>query len=391
MFDWPIRVLELRSVRGTGGGPEKTILLGAAQADTSKYAVTVCYVRDTRDDVFHIDARAGRLPVDYVEICERHSLDVQIWRPLRALVKDRRIDIVHAHEYKTDLIGLILGRVDPVIPLATAHGWTGRSQKELRLYYPADRWVLARYPRVVAVSSEIRDALVRSGVNAERVSVVLNGIDPQAFSRKREPVAEARARFGFGKEAVVVGAVGRLEPQKNFPLLLRAFGSLVQEFPRAVLAVGGDGSLRAELETMVSRLNLNSRCRLLGHVDDISALHHALDLFVQSSDYEGTPNAVLEAMALETPVVATDVGGTAELARDGLEALIVPPRDETALAQAMRRALHDPCAAAERARAARRRIETDLSFQTRMGKVEAIYAELLARYPEVRRGRRMGH
>src|SRR5689334_15938071 len=102
----PIRVLELRSVRGTGGGPEKTILLGAARTDPDRFAVTVCYIRDRRDEVFGIGERTDvrGQGLDYLEITERHSLDPAIWPALRRLVRDRRIDIVHAHEYKTDLL-----------------------------------------------------------------------------------------------------------------------------------------------------------------------------------------------------------------------------------------------------------------------------------------------
>ena len=102
--DAVIRVLELRSVRGTGGGPEKTILLGAALADRSRFAVTVCYLRDARDPLFRVDRRAETADLDYVEITEQYSFDARVWPKLRALVRDRRIDIVHAHEYKTDLL-----------------------------------------------------------------------------------------------------------------------------------------------------------------------------------------------------------------------------------------------------------------------------------------------
>ena len=100
----PIRVLELRSVWGTGGGPEKTILLGAARSNPSRYGVTVCYIRDARDTVFAIDKKAGDLPIDYVEVVERHSFDRSIWPVLRRLVQNRRIDIVHAHDCKTDVL-----------------------------------------------------------------------------------------------------------------------------------------------------------------------------------------------------------------------------------------------------------------------------------------------
>src|SRR3989442_15253236 len=106
----PIRVLELRSVRGTGGGPEKTILSGAARANRSRLAVTVCYLRDARDDAFSVDARARELPIEYIEIRERHSFDLRVWPVLRRTIAERRIDIVHAHEYKTDAYALALAR-----------------------------------------------------------------------------------------------------------------------------------------------------------------------------------------------------------------------------------------------------------------------------------------
>jgi len=376
--DRPIRVLELRTVRGTGGGPEKTILLGTARTDAARYAITVCYIRDERDPVFQVDARAQGLPVNYVEVRERHSLDPRIWPRLKTLVRSEHIDIVHSHDYKTDLLAWQMGRLG-VIPLATAHGWTGHSARERLVYYPGDRWVLARFPHVIAVSSDIRNQLVRAGANPDNVTVVLNAIDPIAFHRDRTRDVEARRRFGLHSSDFVLGAVGRLEPQKDFHLLISSFASLLPAMPAARLVIAGDGSLSASLAGQIERLGLGERCRLLGHVDDVPLLHHALDLFVQSSNYEGTPNAVLEAMALESPIVATDAGGTAEIARHGIEALIVPIENEQALTAALREAVGDTEATARRVRAARRRVETDLSFDTRLRQVEAIYDRLASR------------
>jgi glycosyltransferase involved in cell wall biosynthesis len=377
--DRPIRVLELRSVRGTGGGPEKTILLGAARTNRARYQVTVCYMRDERDGVYHIDERANELPVDYVEIRERHSFDPGIWRPLRALVRDRQIDIVHAHDYKTDLLALMLARTDRITPLATMHdNHVPATFRERVLYYPVDLKLLARFPRVVAVSSTVKNRLVAAGAKPSRVTVVLNGIDPEQFKRVREREAELRAALGFGPRDVVIGSIGRLEPIKNFPLMLRAFAAIAPEFPAARLAIGGEGSQRHELEQLIAELHLDGRCHLLGHVTDVVPLHHAFDLYVQSSDSEGTPNSILEAMALETPIVATDVGGTSELSRPDCEALIVPRRSEEALAGAMRLALTDREATSRRAEAGRLRIERELSFEARMRRVEGIYDELYA-------------
>lgn len=375
----PIRVLELRSVRGTGGGPEKTILLGSARTDARRFAITVCYLRDQRDQIFSIDAKAAGLPVDYVELTENHSFDVSVFPRLRQLAREREIDIVHAHDYKTDALAWLLAKTEGVIPMSTAHGWTGHSGRERALYYPLDKWLLARFPRVVAVSSEVRRELIRRGAKSDAVTTVLNGIDHTAFHRDRARVPDVRRRMGFAERHVVIGAVGRAEPQKRFDLLLQAFASVQTRHPQVKLVIAGDGSRLDALRDQARALRLDDSCQLLGNRTDIADLHHAFDVFAQSSDYEGTPNAVLEAMAFETPIVATSAGGTAEIVRDGIDGLIVPTDNVQALSAAIETVLRDPDAARARAASARRRVETDLSFETRMSTVEAIYVELFQR------------
>jgi glycosyltransferase involved in cell wall biosynthesis len=381
----PVRVLELRSVRGTGGGPEKTILLGAAQADPARCRVVVCYIRDSRDTTFDIGSRAAALGVEYVELVERGSFDPAIWPRLRRVIREHAIQIVHAHDYKTDLLAIMLARAEGVIPFATAHGWTGHSRRERWVYYPADRQVLRAFPLTIAVSSQIKSDLVSAGVRPERVRVVLNGIDPVKFRRDPRRQAAARRALGFGEDDLVIGTVGRLEPQKRIDLLLRAAGMLLPHYPRLRLVVAGDGSLRDELAALAAGTLPAENVRLQGHTRDVIGLHHALDVFVQASDYEGTPNAVLEAMALETPVVATSAGGTAELAEDAVHGLIVPVGDAAALAGAIEHTWLHRLDTSTRVARARRRVETTLSFAARMAAVEQMYREMVARVATPRR------
>jgi glycosyltransferase involved in cell wall biosynthesis len=192
-----------------------------------------------------------------------------------------------------------------------------------------------------------------------------------------------RRDFGLSPEVRLVGAVGRLEPQKRFDLLIEAFADVHADWRNTRLAITGDGSLRESLETQARRLGVADACQFLGHRPDIADLHDAFDLFVQSSEYEGTPNAVLEAMAMETPVVATDVGGTNELVRPHTHALLVPPRDVEALSAAVRNVLVDPSAAWRRAIAARERVEKELSFAERTRRLEAVYEELVGAQGQV--------
>ena len=161
-----------------------------------RFAVSVCYVRHHRDGDPTIRARAAQLGVDYMEIQQRGPIDVcRLARTAPPGCGSATFEIVHAHDYKTDLLGILLARSDRVIPLATAHGWTGHSRRERSFYYPADRRLLARYPLVIAVSSEIRDKLVRSGARPERVRTILNGIDHRLFRRRPEDVPAARGQL----------------------------------------------------------------------------------------------------------------------------------------------------------------------------------------------------
>ena len=368
-------------MRGTGGGPEKTILLGAERADRARVAVTVCYIRDARDAHFGIGARARQAGVDYVELVERGSFDRRVWPQLRRVVRDRGIDIVHSHDYKTDLLALLVGRSQGTIPLSTAHGWTGHSARERWLYYPLDKQMLRAFPLTIAVSSQIKSELVRHHVPADRVRVVLNGIDHRAFRRDRRLEAGARASLGISPDDIIVGAIGRLEPQKRFDVLIEACAALKQRFPALRLLIAGAGSQEAQLRALAARRMPGGACELLGHRADVTTLHHAFNLYAQSSDYEGTPNSVLEAMALETPLVATAAGGTAEIAEHERHGLVVPCGSADALARALERALLEGEATPERVARARRRVETTLSFDQRVAAVESIYGDLAARFP----------
>lgn len=374
-----IRVLELRSVRGTGGGPEKTILSGARLDDRSQFAITVCYIRDARDQVFSVGARAGRLGVDYVEVVERHSFDPRIWPALRTLVRERAIEIVHAHEYKTNLLALLLARTEGVIPLATAHGWSGHSWREQFVYYPVDKRLLRAFPITIAVSGRTRLELLRFGVPSDRVRLILNGVNHQEYRRDRSRESGIRRDLGVSHGDVVIGAVGCLEACKRFDLLVRACANLRPRWPRLRLFIAGDGSLSHDLRALAARLLPNGECQFLGHRPDVIALHHAFDAFVLSSDHEGTPNVLLEAMALETPVVTTAAG--AEIIEDGVHGLVVPAGDLGALSQAIERTLVDRAQTDARVARARQRVETSLSFDSRMAAVENIYRELVSKHP----------
>jgi len=369
----PIRVLELRSVWGTGGGPEKTILQGAARTDPRRFAITVCYIRDNRDPIFGIDKKAGELAIDYVELRERHSFDPSIWPALRRLVRERRIDIVHAHEYKTNMLAAALHRFSGVQAMSTVHGWDGASWRERLLYYPADRQILRLLPYVIAVSDPVREQLLQTGLHPSAVRLVLNGIDASAFRRDRTKQAAARASLVLGRDRFVIGTVGRLTEAKRYDLLIDAIAEVRRTHMHLDLLIAGDGPLREPLQKQIHQLGLENCCRLLGQRSDVINLHHAFDLFVQSSATEGTPNAVLEAMALGVPVAARPVAGVEDYFRPGVNGIAVRSSRARDVAAAVVEALGDRPRLARMARRAQTHVRRRYSWEHTVYSIERVY------------------
>lgn len=372
-------VIDLCHVGGGGGGVDRILLRTARCLSNTEFASTICCIRREGDQAFDLDRRAAEAGVDYCEVTERSAFDRTTWRTLQLLVEERRPCIVHAHQYKATYFAWRLAQTPGVIPLVTCHGWTGNHWRERQVYYPLERKLICRFPQAIAVSSNIRNTLIRSGSQADRVQVLLNGIDPSAFQRDTAVRARIRAELGCQTGDVLLGAAGRLERQKRFDLLLEAVAILSKTHPQVRLLIAGDGQLRGALHEQIRRMGLEGRCQLLGYRADVAELFQAFDVMVQSSDYEGTPTVVVEAMALQIPVVATDAGGTAELATHGEHALIVPCRNPLALALAIASTLDQPIATAARVSAARQRVEGELSFDNRTQQLAAIYRALINR------------
>ena len=368
-----VRILELRSALASGGGPEKTILLGAAQTDPSRYSVTVTYIRDLRDEAFDLDRRAAELGVDFAPVEERNSFDPRALIQLHRLILDRRIDIVHAHDYKTDFFALPLCRLTGTIPMSTAHGWARFGLKD-RIYNWWDKRILSHYPLVIAVSARIKAQLVEAGAREDRVRVIRNGVDTAVFSADPSVGRRMREAEGLPLDATVIGAVGRLSSEKRPELLLEAASRL-----EVYSVFIGEGEERGALEKRAAELGITDKVKFLGHRSDVGNCHQMLDVYVQTSDTEGIPNALLEAMALEIPIVATDVGGTGEIIDHEIHGLLVSKGDVDQIVEAVRKTLEDGESTARRVRSARERVEVELSFRARMKCLEGVYDELVQR------------
>jgi len=362
----PIQGFVLRSVLGAGGGAEKIILRTVPLIDPSQCEIMVCGIHRTGDADYDFGQRCKKLAIDYREVEQKSVFDPLVWSQLRDIFAEKKYDFIHAHDYKAVYYARKLASHFDIPSIATLHGWTGYSWKERFLYYPLERKLLRSFDRVLAVSNQIRDTYINSGGDPKRVHVILNGISPGIFRRNPQEIAKARLQLQVSPDDILLLGLGRLEQQKRFDVLLQTMNLLrSQDKTNFVLVIAGEGSLKEYLQRHIDKYDLGNCCRLIGHCSDAKLLYHAADMLVQSSDYEGTPTVVVEAMAMELPIVATDVGGTAELMHDQVHGRIVPRRNPQALADAINETLNDQQTTSRYVQAARERAEKELSFASR--------------------------
>jgi glycosyltransferase involved in cell wall biosynthesis len=371
-------VLHGRVVTGVGGGPESTVLRSPALLDGSAYWASAVYLHPPGDaGIALLRRRAEAHGCPLVTIADRGPFDLRPLRQLLDLCRRLGVRIWHGHDYKTNLLGLLLNRRHPMALVSTAHGWVTQTRRT-PLYYAIDRLCLRRYQHVMTVAPDLHAAVRALGVPPARCTLIPNGVDSKEFRRRVPPAhAALRRQRGTPPGRRVIGAVGRLHPEKHFESLIEATAALQRGGLDVELWIAGDGPERARLQQLIHRLGVSDRVVLLGTVEDIAALYEAADVFALSSVREALPNALLEAMAMELPVVAAAVGGVPSVIRDGVNGTLCGSGDTAALKAALLRVLEDTGRAARMAHVARQTVERDFTSAARSAAERAVYDAVL--------------
>ncbi len=283
----------------------------------------------------------------------------------------RGADVIHAHSSKagflTRLAAALTGRRGRTV--FSPHAWSFwyGSRAIGRLYLALERAAAAWCRLIVTVSEAERDAGLRAHVgDPESYQVILNGIELERYAAPPAPIP-GRVLF-----------VGRLAAQKRPDIALRAFAQVARRHPEARLDLVGEGPLRQEVEALIASLDLGGVVRLLGRRTDLPALLANAHCLVLTSDYEGCPLSVLEAMAAGVPVVTTKVGGVPELVADGRTGLLVPRRRPDELATALSRLLDDAAWAAALGVAGRSVARERFSRERMVAQTIAVYDRVIA-------------
>jgi glycosyltransferase involved in cell wall biosynthesis len=351
------------------GGREEVVLVEAKYLDRARFEPLVCVLSDKEGPVGAELRAAGVEVVALRSRTRRPSLS--LLRELAGLVKSRGIDLIHAHDYKSALYGRLLSRARlPVV--YSVHTDYLRPRRKHHLINRA----LARYTDgVIGVSTGLCQAVVRlDGMPPERVRLLPNAIDPERLEAGQDERSEVRRRFFGPDDVCVFVTVARLEADKGFCYLLEALARLHGNCRALII---GSGPEEGALRRQASLLGLEGRVVFAGTERRLGPLLKAGDAFVLPSLHEGMSVALIEAMYLGLPVVASEVGGTGSVVSHGEQGLLVPPGDAEALSRAMESIAADPDRARQMGRAGRSRVEAAFLPRHHLAALEGLYEQVL--------------
>jgi glycosyltransferase involved in cell wall biosynthesis len=288
-----------------------------------------------------IGAQIARPPVWVEQIS---PVDIRVFHYLWRLCRTEKFDLVATHTSKGGFLGRLAARLAGV-PCIVHHAHGFSFNRELspgarRFFVLLERFAARANDLIISVNEQHRQMAIDLDVeDSGRIVTVPNGIDIRPFrTGKRE---QTREKLGFGANAILIGFIGRLAPQKGLSYLLPALQRLWNQYPLAHLVIAGDGPLRRQLEREASEVGVRERVHFLGFRDDAPDLLAAFDIYVQPSLWEGHSISLIEALAAGKPIVASDIDGNREAVEHGDTGLLVAPANSAALARGLESLLHD--------------------------------------------------
>ncbi len=362
-----MRILHMRTVNGTGGGPDKTILKSCEYLARRGHAAEAFYMIDGQNDLGYISEMAGRLNVRLTISRENGPASISSFRSLTRVLKAGNFDIVHTHEYKSTVLAPLLRRGLGFKTVATAHGYNRTSFREV-LYYGLERVFFKFADAVIAPSNDMLEILKRKGIRSSQLHQIPNGIETGGQERPVRNGIKGRPRLLY---------LGRLSKEKDPVILLEAMVILRYRGIDCELVLAGEGPERKNLEKKINEWGLLEAVKIPGYIKEVVPVLKEADVLINPSRTECMPNTILEAMWAGLPIVATAVGGVGEMIRDGVEGLLCPPGNPTALADAVARLIEDPSLARHMADRAYRRVMDQFTFEKHMEATLTLYSKLL--------------
>ena len=371
----PIRVLQIAG-NSVIGGAENHVLTLVRALDPTRYRVQVVCPRPGPlvDALLQAHVRVHLIDMVQPAPGDEYELRLPALWALFALLRRWRPHVVHSHLYPAHLHAALAGELAGVpAVVTTAHTLVTR---------PGDVWLTAlTRSRVIAVSQAAKSVLVERGVPPGRIRVIYNGIEPHFFADESATGLRLRRELGIPDDALVIGIIARLSPEKGHEQFLRMASDVARRHPHTRFLIVGGGPLEAELRGNTAALGLADRVIFTGARRDVTALNHVLDIFALPSREEALPLAVLEAMAARRPVVASAVGGVPEVVTDGQTGFLFSPTEHARFVDALLKLADHPQLGVELGRRGQERVRRQFGVARMVRETLGYYHALLAARP----------
>ncbi|WP_404362221.1 glycosyltransferase [Marinobacter sp.] len=303
--------------------------------------------------------------------------DLRIVKRLVHVIKSRKIDIIHTHGYKSDILGLLAARQAGIRCVSTPHGFSGKVGIKLAAFIRLGIFSLRYFDAVAPLSEDLLEDMRRFKVPEAKTQLVRNGVDLKEIDQVNAsfsstiPENEADERL--------IGFIGQMIPRKGIPDLIQMFDKLYSRDQTLRLELIGDGRQREELEIIAAEKDSASAIKFLGFRSDRLERLSRFNVFIMTSSLEGIPRCMMEAMALGIPVVAYDIPGVDQLIEHGETGLLAPLGDLNALVECCQKILDNPDMAKELASTARAKIDRDYSARRMAEEYESLFLKLIGR------------
>ena len=316
--------------------------------------------------------------IEHIDIPVATSADIGLhtlisYFKLKRVIRRDKIDIIHAQTRVTQIIAALLSKKLKIGFVTTCHGFF--KQKLFRKIFPC--WG----KRTIAISDAVRQHLVVDmKVPKEKTALIYNGIDINRFKQRKSTEDKKLIKNDYGlKQAPVIGVISRLSSVKGHKYLIAAFAKLLKDYPDLQLLIVGDGSMKylSGLKSQIKKLGIEKSIVFLGACHDTSIPLSIIDVFCLPSIQEGLGLAILEAMIMKVPVVASNVGGIYTLINHGKNGLLIPPKDEDALADAISEILLDKNLAKKMGLLSKKLVEEKFSLDLMRDSVIDVYREVI--------------
>ena len=369
----PLRVLQFITPAGFYGA-ERWVLALANNLNPDHLVCDLAVSRESStQDLTVAELYPGSVgEVHYLDMVGR--FDFRIVKQLCDVIQKRRIDVIHTHGYKSDILGLLAARRAGIRCVSTPHGFSGNVGLKLAAFIRIGTWMLRYFDRVAPLSEELVADMKRFGVPDKKITFVRNGVD---LTEIDAALKELKAEYQAHSVDCVMGFIGQMIPRKGIPDLLEVFDQLYREDKKLKLQLLGDGRQREELEKKAAGQGSAKAIEFLGFRSDRLELLSRFSLFVMTSSLEGIPRCMMEAMAVGVPVVAYDIPGVDKLVTHGETGLLAPYGDKAALAKCCRQLLDDPELAKRLSANARQLIDEKYSAARMAQEYEHLFEDLL--------------